>query len=334
MELIEIIKIAAIAALVVFIFSTIFLVSSFRSLTIIFKDSFKSIDNFKDDLSDTLNKLENDVSDLNDNIEKTLGNIDNTVKIVYDTVKDFSEMKDRIIVSLDNVDNLAVSLHENSKDAGEFKIKLDETVGNINNLALQLSQTTDIIGRESLNLLRAFKPFFNALNFVEQKLITPYSSISTYFNAAYKAVTTFAKHYSEHKDFRNIKGKMDDIHIYTKDVNEQIHGPSFYDENDIEFATHVENKRKEPRASDDFNVVEAENDYLNSYGNSIGDLDHDGLLNNTYLNTEELLRQAEIEIENDNEKSPEEKAELKLQISDLREDILKSVKEFKDELNK
>lgn len=334
MELIEIIKIAAIAALVVFIFSTIFLVFSFRSLTVILKESFKSIDNFKDDLSDTLNKLENDVSDLNDNLETTLGNIDNTAKIVYDTVKDFSEMKDRLIVSLDNVDNLAVSLHENSKDASEFKIKLTETVGNINNLALQLSQTTDIIGKESISLLRAFKPFFNALNFVEQKLITPYGSISTYFNAAYKAVTTFAKHYSEHKNFRNIKGKMDDIHIYTKDVNEQIHGPSYNDEIDIEFSTPFESKRKEARASDDFSVIEAENSFLNSQGNPIGEQDTEGLLNNTYLNTEELLRQAEIEIDNDNDKSPEEKTELKLQISGLREDLLKSVKEFKDELKK
>lgn len=330
MELIEIIKIAAIAALVVFIISTAFLVSSFRSIINIVKDSLKSIDNFKDDLSGTLKKLENDVTDLNGNLEHTLHNIDNTVKAVYDTVVDFSGLKERLTVSMDNIDNLAVSLKENSEDASEFKLKLDETVGNINNLALQLTQTTDIIGRESISLIRAFKPFFNALSFVEEKFRSPLGSITSYFNAAYKAVGAFMGHYSTHKDYPNIKKKIDDIHIFTKDVDEQVHGPSYYDNNDSEYAPPSANSRKEARASDDFSVVDAG---TVNFKTSQDNQDTEGLLNNTYIYTEELLKQAEIEIESDQEKSPEEKAELKKQIAELREDILKSVKDFKEELN-
>ena len=329
MELIEIIKIAAIIALAVFIVSTIILVSSFRSIIGIIKDSLESIDKFKDELTDTLNKLENDVNGLNGNLETTLHNVDNTVKAVYDTVVDFSGLKERLVVSMDNIDNLAISLKENSDEASEFKLKLDETVGNINSLAIQLSHTTDIIGRESLTLLRAFKPFFNALSFVENKFKSPLGSITSYFNAAYKAVAAFMGHYSGHKDFTHIKKKFDDIHIYTKDVDEQVHGPSYYENDGYEFPPPDATNRKEARASDDFSVVDAESVRIAADEFE----DKDGLLNNTYIYTEELLKQAEAEIDADDSKSQAEKAELKKQIEALRDDILKSVKDFKEEMN-
>lgn len=329
MELIEVIKIAALAALVVFVISTIVLVSSFRSIIIIIKDSLKSFDSFRDGLSDTMKKLEGDVNGLNANLENSLNNVDNTVKAVYDTVVGFSELKERLAVSMDNIDSLALSLKENSEDASEFKYKLDETVGNINNLALQLSQTTDLVGRESISLLRAFKPFFSALSFVEEKFKSPLGSISAYFNAAYKAVSTFMGYYSSHKGYPHIKKKFDDIHIYTKDVDEQVHGPSYYDNEEFEYPPHEANGKKEARASDDFSVIDAETAKFESNDYE----DTNGLLKNTYLYTEELLKQAEAEIDADKDKSAEEKAELKKQISVLREDILKSVKDFKEEMN-
>ncbi len=332
MELIDIIKIVAIVALVTFIICSVFMMSAFRSVLTIIRDSLKTVDKFKGDLTNTMQKLEGDVLHLNSGLSTTLQSVDQTVKAVYDTVIDISDLKDRLVITLDNVDRLADSLTRNSGEVSDLKVKIDETVGNFNHLALQLNQTTDIIGKESIHIIQSFKPFIDALTFVEQKIRQPYGTISTYFSAAYKAVTTFTNYFSGHKGYHYIKRKLNDIPIYTKDVDEQVHGPWTYNDSDSSDYIPSEKFSSSPRASDDFMVTEPDNPDFVRYGRNISFEDSEGLLNNTYQQTEELLRQAELEIEGDNSKSEEERNQLKSEIANLREGLLRSVSDLKKEI--